>query len=284
MTPDFFDVDVRGGTLCTARWGAGTDIVLGLHGITASSISLAPLAPALSPASLVAPDLRGRGGSASLPGPFGMQQHADDCADLLHAIADGPVTVVGESMGAFVAVHLAASHPALVRSIVLVDGGLPLPLPDGDPDTILDALLGPAVERLRLEFASLAAYLDYWRAHPALAEAWGPAVEDYLAYDLTGEPPHLRSKVSEAAVRADGADTIVGVDRLRDALESVRCPVHLLRATRNLANTTPPLLPDAVVDQWRHVLTTDTVVEDTNHYSIIFGSRGAEAVAAAVRA
>lgn len=286
MTPAFVDVAVPGGSLRVARWGDGDQVVLGLHGITASSVSLAPLAGALPAATVIAPDLRGRGGSATLAVPYGMQSHADDCAFVLEALALGQqATVVGESMGGFVAVFLAASRPDLVHAVVLVDGGLPMPLPPGlDPDTIVDALLGPAVERLRLEFESVEAYFDYWRPHPALSEAWGPAVEAYLEYDLTGEPPALRSKVSEAAVRADGADTIAHVDRLRDALGRVRCPIHLLRATRNLMNAEPPLLPDAVVDEWRHILASDTVVADTNHYSIAFGERGVAAIAERVSA
>lgn len=282
MNPTFSHVDVAGGQLRVARWGdgGGDGVVLGLHGITASSISLAPLARVLPAKSVVAPDLRGRGGSASLPGPYGMEVHAEDCAAVIGAVGGAPVVVVGESMGAFVAVHLAASHPDLVRAVVLVDGGLPLPLPDGlDPDAILDALLGPAVERLRLEFASVDAYFDYWRAHPALGSTWSAEVEAYLAYDLTGEPPHLRSSVSEVAVRADGADTIVHAGRLAEALEHLRCPVHLLRAARNLVDAEPPLLPDSAVEPWRHVLASDTVVPDTNHYSIMFGEAGARAVA-----
>jgi len=279
-------VPVDGGSLAVARWGDGGDVVLGLHGITASSISLAPLASALAPRTVLAPDLRGRGASASLPGPFGMAAHARDCAAVIGALADGgPVTVVGESMGAFVAVVLAAEHPELVRKLVLVDGGLPLPLPEGvDPDAIADALLGPALERLRMTFPSVDAYFDFWRVHPALGEAWSDDVEAYLRYDLTGSEPSLRSKVSEDAVRGDARDTIVEVAGLEAALRRVTCPVHLLRATRNLVNAEPPLLPDEAVAPWADVLPqlVDEVVPDTNHYSIIFGERGRAAVARAV--
>ena len=285
--PVFLDVAVDGGSLTVARWGdGGEDVVLGLHGITASSISLAPLATAVAPRTVLAPDLRGRGASAGLPGPFGMAAHARDCAAVIRELAGGAaVTVVGESMGAFVAVVLAAEHPDLVRKLVLVDGGLPLPLPaDLDPDTVADALLGPALERLRMTFPSVEAYFDFWRVHPALGEAWNDAVEAYLRYDLTGVEPSLRSKVSEEAVRGDARDTIVNVASIEDALRRLRCPVHLLRATRNLANAEPPLLPDEAVAPWRSALPqlVDEVVPDTNHYSIIFGERGRAAVALAV--
>jgi pimeloyl-ACP methyl ester carboxylesterase len=283
--PEVLHVGVEGGALHVACWGEGP-VVLGLHGITASSISLAPLAAALPDRRVVAPDLRGRGGSAGLAGPFGMRAHAEDCAAVLRQLTDEPAVVVGESMGAYVAIHLAATHPELVRKLVLVDGGLPLAVPEGvDVDLVIDAMLGPAIERLRLTFESEAAYLDYWRPHPALAEAWGPDVEAYLRYDLTGEPPALRSKVNEEAVRADARDTIANVAALDDALRRVRCPIHLLRATRNLANAEPALLPDDVVAPWRDLLPTltDEVVPDTNHYSIIFGERGRAAVADAAR-
>lgn len=284
--PTFLDVPVDGGALRVARWGDGEEVVLGLHGITASSVSLAPLARALPDRTVVAPDLRGRGGSAALAGPFGMRAHAEDCAAVIRALADGgPVTVVGESMGAFVAVVLAAEHPSLVRRVVLVDGGLPLPMPpDLDPDTIADALLGPAIERLRMTFPSVDAYFDFWRVHPAVGKVWGDDVEAYLRYDLTGDEPSLRSKVSEDAVRADARDTILNADGIGDALRRVECPMHLLRATRNLVDAEPPLLPDAAVEPWRAALPTltDEVVPDTNHYSIIFGEPGLAAVARAV--
>ena len=56
------------------------------------------------------------------------------------------MVVVGESMGAYVAVVLAATHPELVDRLVLADGGVPLPLPESiDPNTLLDAVIGPAI-------------------------------------------------------------------------------------------------------------------------------------------
>ena len=109
-----------------------------------------------------------------------MAAHAQDCARLLDARGGGPVVVAGQSMGGFVAVMLAAQRPDLVAHLILIDGGLPLPIPDGvDPDQLLDALLGPAIARLHQEFASEDAYLDFWRAHPALSQDWSSDLEDY---------------------------------------------------------------------------------------------------------
>jgi pimeloyl-ACP methyl ester carboxylesterase len=285
--PEFFDVPVAGGALRVGRWGAGPRVVLGVHGVTASSLSLVPLARQLGEEfTLVAPDLRGRGGSAELAGPFGMAAHAADCAAVLDHVGGKPVTVVGESMGGFVGVVLAATRPDLVDRLVLVDGGLPLPVPEGvEPDTLIDLVLGPAVARLRQTFASVEAYLDFWRAHPALQQDWSDDIEAYLRYDLTGDAPALRSRVSEAAVRADGAENLTDPQLVPHSLAAVECDVTMLRATRGLLNQVPPLYPEEVVAPWRAVVTNfaDEVVDDTNHYTIAFGERGAKTVADHVR-
>src|SRR5688500_2052760 len=110
------DVDVAGGRLHVARWGDGPNVVLAAHGITANSRSFGEVADALASlrgdVSLVAPDLRGRGRSGTLPAPYGMTAHVDDCIAVLDALgAEGPVVAVGHSMGGWVASLLAVRHP-----------------------------------------------------------------------------------------------------------------------------------------------------------------------------
>lgn len=282
--PEQLDVAVSGGTLRVARWEGGPVPVLGIHGITASSVSLLPVARRLAGRhTVLAPDLRGRGASADLPGPFGMRAHAADCARVLEDLAGRPAVVVGESMGGFVAVVLAAARPDLVAGLVLVDGGIPLPLPEGaDGEALAAAVLGPALSRLEMTFPSVDAYLDFWRAHPAVGEDWNADVEAYLRYDLVPATGGFRSRVSAEAVRADSLQTLTEPDVVGDALGALRCPVHLVRATRNLLNQRPGLIPDEVVAAWRHRLPelSDEVVGDTNHYTLMLGERGAAVIAA----
>jgi pimeloyl-ACP methyl ester carboxylesterase len=62
---------------------------------------------------------------------FTVEQHAADLASLIAAQRLGPVHVVGHSRGGAVAIQLALTHPALIRSLVLADpGGLEALLPD----------------------------------------------------------------------------------------------------------------------------------------------------------
>jgi pimeloyl-ACP methyl ester carboxylesterase len=284
--PAFGDAAVPDGSLRVACWGSGERVVLGIHGITGSSVQLAPVAHLLdSDWRMIAPDLRGRGASNDLPGPFGVIRHAEDCAAVIEQFGGGPVVVLGESLGGFVAVTLAATRPDLVERLVLADGGLPTPVPaDLDPDTLIRLVIGPAIDRLEQVFPTRRAYLDFWRRHPALGEEWNEDVEAYLEYDLEATEGGFRSRARKEAVREDGIDVLARHDLIAGATERVECPLVLVRACRNLVNAEPPLYPDEVVAKWRERLPSleDELVADTNHYTLMFGRAGAEALAAHV--
>ncbi|ERK70058.1 hypothetical protein N136_03613, partial [Leifsonia aquatica ATCC 14665] len=75
-----FAAPVAGGELAGGIWnpeGAASTLV-GIHGITASHRAWELVAAALPGTRLIAPDLRGRGRSSGLPGPYGLTAHADD--------------------------------------------------------------------------------------------------------------------------------------------------------------------------------------------------------------
>ncbi len=286
MTYETFDVERPGGTLRVGRWGDGPKCVLAAHGVTANHTSFQAVADQLpAEVTLVAPDLRGRGGSNGIPGPYGMEAHADDLAAVLDHLGVEAAIVVGHSMGGFVAVVAADRHPSRVNGVVLVDGGLPLdlgPLAQLPIDELVAAVIGPSLQRLRMTFPSMDSYLDFWHAHPALGPYWNPYIEAYVRYDLVGGEPELRSSVSEEAVLADSeSDLREGV--VEKALSRLRQPAVFLRAPRGLADA-DPLFPEGAVDRWQQevpALVTRTVT-DVNHFTITLSEQGAAAVAAAI--
>ena len=278
-------IPVGGGELAVYDSGPPqAPVILLVHGITASALSFARIRRALSPdLRTLTVDLRGRGESSELPGPYGIDVHVADLLAVLDHLEVDQAVIAGHSMGAYIAARLAVHHPERIAAGVLIDGGLPLPLPEGaDPDAVLEAIVGPAIARLSMEFASEEAYFEFWRAHPALAGAWSEDVEAYLRYDLTGQPPHLRSRVSPEAVRTDGRELVVGPTV---ALDDVAAPVHLLRAGRGLMDEPGGFIPEVLADDLATRLPHFTVshLPDLNHYTIVLGS-GAHAVAAAVEA
>jgi pimeloyl-ACP methyl ester carboxylesterase len=283
-------VPVSGGTLHVGVAGAalGTaPVVLAVHGITGSHRTWAPAARHLGDTvTLLAPDLRGRGQSSGVGGPYGMAAHVQDLLAVLdHAGCDRAV-VAGHSMGGYVTARFAADAGDRLAAALLVDGGLPLPVPaDVDPDTLLGMVLGPSLARLQMTFPSIEGYRDFWKSHPAFAgEKWTDDTVDFIDYDL-GDPVDgdYRSRVSEAAVRADGRDLLDG-DGARKALESLTDPCSLLWARRGLQNEDRPLLPLEVIEETQRLLPHLAVQEvpDTNHYFILLGDRPAGVVAAEI--
>ena len=259
--------------------------MLAVHGITASHAAWQWVADALGGSmTLLAPDLRGRGASGELPGPYGMAVHARDLAAVLDHVGARSALVVGHSMGAYIAATMAARHPERVSALLLVDGGLPQEVPAGvDLDAYAADLLGPALARLDMTFADEAEYLEFWRPHPALADEWGARLERYLRWDLGGQPPELRSRVSKQAATEDYVDLMAG--EAAGDYRRVAAPTLLMRAQRGLLAQPEPLLSDATVaahlphlEGARH-----EVVADTNHYTIVMSDAGAEVVASRMR-
>lgn len=274
-------VPVDGGELAVGIWNpdAGGTPLVGIHGITSSHRAWLLAADALPGTRLIAPDLRGRGRSTGLPGPFGLVQHADDVARMLDALEVHRVVMTGHSMGAFVAVRFAERHPDRVQRLVLIDGGLPLPTPEGvAPEDLPALVLGPALERLGMRFASFADYRAFWRRHPALGPWWSDTLDDYIAYDLIGEAPQLRSSADPDAVSVNALE-LDGSAGYAEALAALRLPIAFLRAPRGLLDAAP-LYDPVVVAEWQERLPGMRVREatDVNHYTILLTEAGVRQV------
>jgi len=289
--PEFLSFDVGGpdqpASLGALAWAgiSGAPTVLAVHGITANAWAWDPVAHHLHGAGrVVALDLRGRGRSFEAPGPFGIRRHADDVADVVDRLG-GPVTLVGHSMGAFVVEMTAERHPGLVDDVILVDGGAPLPLPqpppatDAEIDALLDASLGPAIERLRTVWPDRVTYHAMWAQHPAYVDGIGPDLERNLLADLVEVDGGFRTAVDETAVRVDGRDLLADHE-VRTLLDR-RPPTTIVRAEFGLFGEPPPLIPDDV----RARYAGHRWVEATglNHYTVITSPEGAALVADTIR-
>ncbi|MDO5735832.1 MAG: alpha/beta hydrolase [Propionibacteriaceae bacterium] len=276
-------VPVAGGELVGGMWTPETDAghpaVLAIHGITATHVSWPLVAEGLH-TRVVALDLRGRGRSNGLPGPFGLRAHAADMAAVIDHLGLGRVVVAGHSMGAFVAVRLAEIADGRVASLVLIDGGLPIAPPAGvAPEDVAGVVLGPALARLSKTFSSRAEYRDFWRDHPALGPYWNERIGAYIDYDLDGAAPQLRPSSNPDAVAVDSM-LLDGQDDYHEALSALGMPVAFLHAPRGLADQVPPLYPDGELRQLaaRYPHVTIHELDDVNHYTIVLTPQGAAQV------
>jgi pimeloyl-ACP methyl ester carboxylesterase len=256
-------------------------LALALHGITSNAYVWVAVARALAGrAGLVALDLRGRGSSRDLPGPYGIDVHVADTIALLDHLRLDCVVLVGHSLGAYIVARFAVLHPDRVRGLVLVDGGLPIP---GGERIDLDAFLGPALARLKLSFPDRETYRAWWRRHPAFrgGDFTDADLDAYADHDLVGTAPQLRSSVMVDAVRADGA----GIVATAGAAYHLSVPASLLCAPRGLVDDPNPMQPFELARGWADAKPDRreaSLVPDVNHYTLVFGSRGAAEVAEAI--
>jgi pimeloyl-ACP methyl ester carboxylesterase len=265
-------------------------VVLAIHGITSNGLvwrSVAREVTRGTQISLLAPDLRGRGESVALPGPYGIVAHVEDMLAVLDYVGARRAVLVGHSMGAYVAARIVAEHPERAAGLVLVDGGTPVfDLTEEGAAAAHAFLVGPALVRHAMPFMSAKAYLDFWHQHPAFAEAWNDDVEAFALHDLSGKPGSLRYVASVEAIETDSDDMLS--DRVNlDASDHVRIPLHLLRATRGALDDEHALIQRPELDAFiaRHPTAEVEEVPGVNHYTLLLGdSPGPPRVAAAIQA
>jgi len=103
-----------------------------VHGFTDTSRSFSLLAPHLEGRRLIIPDLRGHGGSDA-GHVCDIDDFVADLALLIHRLDLDRPLVVGHSLGAMIAIRLAAEHPESVGGLVLLAGAVKADLGDHHP-------------------------------------------------------------------------------------------------------------------------------------------------------
>jgi lipase len=275
----YFEVPVAGGALAVARAGSppepGRTVVLVLHGMTSCHMAYRTVARELCgntlPICLLAPDLRGRGGSAHLPEPYGFTAHVADLLAVLDHVGADRGIVVGHSMGCDLAARFAADHPERTAAVVLLDGGLPILSEAGDSDDDEEDESGGLLGRLESKFATADEYVAYWRKHPALKGAWDEDIEAFVRRDFVEDEEGVRCVVNLTAVLTDIANlTFDGVSRR--SVTRVRAPVRLMRAERGLFDDDPVIpLPELEEFVQHHPHISVEMVPDVNHYTLVMG-------------
>lgn len=279
-----YEVPVTGGNLAVFQFGDGIgEPVLLIHGVTSSNRAFQLFADALIARgkSPFAVDLRGRGDSNKLPAPFGMRAHAQDMSAVIDYFGWGSPAVIGHSMGAFVAAALVGLFPEKVESIVLADGGIPLPMPAGmTVEQIMPFVLGPALARLTMSFENKQAYREYWKPQAAFVRGWSCVLDEYVDYDLRGNSPTMKAATNPQAVTDDSRD-LFGDDLIVRSLQGLTKQTIFIRAERGLQNEENGLYPMALLEAIlpSYPMLKLELLPDYNHYDMFLTATGAEKVA-----
>ena len=275
-----FLVPVLSGDLAVFQYGNGTgQPVLLIHGVTSSNRAFQLFADSLIARGKApfAVDLRGRGDSNSLPGPFGMKQHAQDMAAVIDHFGWNKPDVIGHSMGGFVAAALVGLYAEKVGAVVFADGGVPLPMPPGmTVEQIMPFVLGPAMTRLAMEFENKEAYRNYWKPQAAFVKGWSSVLDEYVDYDLRGK----KAATNPQAVEEDSRD-LFGDDLIVRSLQGLTKQAIFIKAERGLQNEEGGLYPMPVLDAVlpAYPMLKLEILADCNHYDMFLEATGAEKVA-----
>jgi len=192
------DVDLRGLAHRVLTWGdADAPLLFLVHGWMDVAASFQFLVDAFAgERHVVAPDLRGYGGSAWQPQGYWFPDYVADLEALIEHYAPGrPVDIVGHSLGGNVAMIYAGVRPSRVRRAVSLEGfGLPdQPLEDSPHRYAkwLDALASPPSFR---PYADLAAVADRMQKdNPRLTRERALFLASHWARELPDGRAELRS-------------------------------------------------------------------------------------------
>jgi pimeloyl-ACP methyl ester carboxylesterase len=225
---------------------------------------------------ILALDLRGRGQSqVTGPGTYGWVHHAEDVLEVADILGASRFDVVGQSMGAAVAMEIARLAPQRLGSVVLIDVcGVP------DPRTV--PLIRAAVERLGSVYPSVEAYLEVVQRLGTI-RPWSPYWERYFRYELAPVPGGgVRARSDRAAVLEDA--TYGEEHDPRTLWPHLTMPTLLLRATQELFGGAGFIVPPAERDDFLAAVPSARLVEvDANHYGINTHEASSDAIAAFLR-
>jgi pimeloyl-ACP methyl ester carboxylesterase len=220
----------EGAKLFYEEAGSGPPIVF-VHGWTCNHAHFAPQYSHFGrDHQVVAVDLRGHG-SSDPSDSYSVEEFADDVAWMIGELSLTKPVIVGHSMGALVAVAVAARHPELLSAIVLVDAA---PLVVGDD-----------IQGLLAMFADQFDGPDHLEARRGLIEGMlfapgdDPERKAAIVADMLSTPQPVAAGAWRAIIGFDGAGALaaVTVPALHIACASPINDAAALRAANPLMQT-----------------------------------------------
>ena len=202
--------------------------VLILHGFTANLESVRPLFETVvrTGLDLVTPLLRGHGEES--PDALRNTTWHDWLEDAERALTDatgpdGKLLVLGHSMGALLAIQLAARHPALVDSVILATPPLRLasPLAPGRPFHFLAPLVSMLVDRWELT----PCFADPEEAIIPEQYRWAPTRAIMSMFELLESTTKLMGRVDSPVLILHGRhESIVLPESAEMVMQAIRTP------------------------------------------------------------
>ena len=221
-------------------------VALHIHGWSSSWFALSPVISYVSRRyRCLAVDLPGYGNSPRLPHTTTIPDYTDLLASLIRHVSEGPVVLVGHSMGGMISITLALRHPELVERMVLL-----CPTISGRLSTYIDLVISPITRLERFSLGSKIANMVESQViqvtdrimRPALfAERSGISETDYMRIRADARRP------GQGRVRAECYRAMQEND-LRGKLGHIEAPTLVIWGAED--NTVPLRDAGVITDEW----------------------------------
>jgi pimeloyl-ACP methyl ester carboxylesterase len=195
-----------------------------IHGVTSRWQPFQSILPALAEKYHVyALDLRGHGQSSHRSGAYHLDDYTRDVYQFINECIQAPVIIYGHSLGALIAINLAAQNPQHVSALIL-----------GDPPLYYHNTL----TRDTFWYEAFIELLEFIRDYPSSAEMESRLLQ--IAPNMTTERREERIRSLEGldpdVVRTIIADELIEGISLSALAHRVVCPVLLLRGNEKLGS------------------------------------------------
>ena len=221
-------------------------VALLIHGWSSSWYAMSPLIGLLSQRfRAIAVDLPGYGASPPLPERVTIPAYADLLADFAERVTDGPVVLVGHSMGGMIGLTMALRYPELVERMVLIG-----PTISGRLSQYINLFISPITILERFGLGSLIVSVferamvgisDRLMRPASFAERSGITSEEHLRLQADVRRP------GQGKVRAECFFAMREND-LSGRLGEVQAPALILWGAED--NTVPLRDAGVVADEW----------------------------------
>lgn len=217
-----------------------------IHGWSSSWYALSPLMDLVAQRyHCMAVDLPGYGQSPPFPFRTTIPAYADLIAQLIEEYADGPVVLIGHSMGGMISVTLALKYPAIVERMVLIG-----PTMTGKLSTFINTLVFPVnmLERFGLGSLIVSAVeraavgvTDRLMRPASFAERSGITPADYERLRADARRP------GQGRVRAE-CYWAMRANNLSGKLRAIETPALVIWGAED--NTVPLRDAGVIADEW----------------------------------
>ena len=258
-----FDLKLSSGRFHAERFGSpDAPLVLCLPGLSANLKGFSFIGERIAGDRLqvVAIDLRGRGKSdVTAAGSYGWPSHARDAFAVADALGAGRFSILGMSIGGWVAMAAAEQDAGRIERIVLLDVC-------GAPDDSSLIPVNASVSRLGSVYPSTEFYVTAVK-NLGLIDPWSEYWDRYFRYELESVDGGVKARSNRDAVMEDYA---YGESHDGYSLwPKLTMPVLLLYARREIMSGMGHIVRDVDRERFpREVPNAKVVDVDANHYTV----------------